>query len=1550
MKKHKKNQQNPKPAAPAAPNPAQQAAPVETDSSDLFRLDLDALMQDTSGPTERVAAAEADAASPVMLDLPVDAPAAADSKGIPSAVPAAGEALPTFDLPLGLSEEALPLSEEEAPLSLSEAETLLPKAEEEAPLPLFEAETLLPQAEEEAPLPLSEAETLLPQVEEEALPPLSEAETLLPQVEEEALPPLSEAETLLPQVEEEAPLPPPDKDLVLSMSDAAARVSDTKQNVPQADRFATSRFLRMPDLDAPKELPKRAVFTAPSAEFHLRMPAQQESPAPTGPRLVMNLPDSPAPREAKELSAPVLLNEEHAPVILSEAKDSSVPVILSEAKGERDVEAPSPTISDPVSPIEAKDPSAPVILSEAKDLSESPAASLPEPVSMRSDSDADLYAAIDAILGYTLFDDAHLSKQKSTAAPTPEPEPEPVIFEKAEPAIPAEAEAAVPEEPEAAIPAEPEAVRSEEVNPAIPEEAEDVIPEKPETASAVTAEAKPSPLNKRQQKALRKQQRLEEKRKKQEEKRAAAGKNAAAAPAPETVPPAAKKTSLEAAAPTPEETEAPAPEETPVEAPAPEETSVEAPAPEETPAETPVPEETPAETPAPEETPAETPAPEETPAETPAPEEATAPEKTPTEASADAEAQNDDDLFAAIDAILSRNIFDLPAEPAPESEPESEPIPEPESEPEPAPEPAFESAPESEPEPAFEPAPESEPESESIPEPESKPTPEPESEPIPEPESKPEPAPEPTQEPAFAPAPERIPAPEPVFEPAPEPALEGNSENETEPEAESAFEAADAAEAGDAAENAPLTALQRLLAMAVPVELSADRRTPVPDLDEAPVFAPLASEQSAESSDPEPAPTPQTTAATPADASAPLRRPRKPEPLQVDEAPHPLAEPAPRHKRREARHIPAQPQAADEAPAEPARSSKKPLRPAAKPAPSPQRSAAGAMPPLTVAAETAKIPADAVAGSSARPVRRSAAPAAQGEARAAHAAPQSADRPRRSEKPQPRRRPESESAVLHPEEAYRKYTREFGTLGTRLIIVVFLEILSLFFTLYSGLGWSFLPGLFNGGVMAYVLLILLVIQILVSTDVWRNALRGLLELRFRLDALLLVGASFSVIDAFFAAYDSRTPLCAVGGALLCFSLWGKYDEAVAKINGMQLLRSARSPIGIVEVQDLMKGHRGIARSEGDLHRFMKHFDEPSRNERIMSLYAPLAGAAALILTAVISILSKTGFFWTGSLLLLGAIPMAGFIGFSRAYYRLSRRLEESDAVLCGWYGAALFGGNHSILVSDADIFPRGSLSINGFKVIQGNPDRIIAYAAAAIHAGGGALDPLFEELLEAHNCRHYPVDRFRHYENGGIGAEINGDVVLVGTGDFMRRMGVHMDNGMRVQQAAYVSIGGELAGVFALRYSAPDSVARGLAAIGRSRHFKTTLVTRCFLGTPGFLKAKYDIPTANVSYPATKERLRLSEAQRRNGEEQGAILSEDSFGAFAEAAAGGRSLHSCAAAALLLALASGVIGLILMAVLTALGSYGTASALNFLLYLAAWALPTLLLTGWAERY
>ena len=196
---------------------------------------------------------------------------------------------------------------------------------------------------------------------------------------------------------------------------------------------------------------------------------------------------------------------------------------------------------------------------------------------------------------------------------------------------------------------------------------------------------------------------------------------------------------------------------------------------------------------------------------------------------------------------------------------------------------------------------------------------------------------------------------------------------------------------------------------------------------------------------------------------------------------------------------------------------------------------------------------------------------------------------------------------------------------------------------------------------------------------------------------------------------------------------------------------------------------------------------------------------------------------------------------------------------------------------------------------------------------------------------------FRIYDDDGIGAEIQNDSVLVGSLPFMRSMGVHMPDGTRVRQAVYLSVNGELAGIFALKYKPNLSTRAGLLDVLSNRSFKVVLATRDFLITPELLAAKYELPTETILYPVFSERIRLSERDPSEKNEQGALIARNTFGAFASTAAAGRTLRITTLLDTVLGLSAGLIGVTVCAALLLWDAAQTATPLHLVSFQLLWA-------------
>ena len=171
----------------------------------------------------------------------------------------------------------------------------------------------------------------------------------------------------------------------------------------------------------------------------------------------------------------------------------------------------------------------------------------------------------------------------------------------------------------------------------------------------------------------------------------------------------------------------------------------------------------------------------------------------------------------------------------------------------------------------------------------------------------------------------------------------------------------------------------------------------------------------------------------------------------------------------------------------------------------------------------------------------------------------------------------------------------------------------------------------------------------------------------------------------------------------------------------------------------------------------------------------------------------------------------------------------------------------------------------------------------------------------------------------------------------MRSMGVHMSDGARVRQAVYVSVNGELAGIFAVKYKPSASTRAGLRALLANPGNSVILATRDFLITPELLAARYELAVGGIAFPVYSERLRLSEAVGGEADAQGALIAKETFGAFASAVAAAQTLLS------------GILGLCLCALLLYWGSAAAVSPFHIAAFQLIWALVAGFLSGILQR-
>ena len=465
-----------------------------------------------------------------------------------------------------------------------------------------------------------------------------------------------------------------------------------------------------------------------------------------------------------------------------------------------------------------------------------------------------------------------------------------------------------------------------------------------------------------------------------------------------------------------------------------------------------------------------------------------------------------------------------------------------------------------------------------------------------------------------------------------------------------------------------------------------------------------------------------------------------------------------------------------------------------------------------------------------------------------------------------------------------------------------------------------------------------------------EGVQDLLRRRFSLNTLLLFSLCVCCVDAVLCLRDVRVPCCAAFSLHMTMSLWGAYQKRNTEMGQMDTMRKAVRLDGIVSVPEYYEGKTGFLRSEGQVEDFMDNYRIPSGSEQVMSVYAVIALLASLAAGIAAGVLHSV---YLGirvfAAAMLVAVPASAYVTYSRPMALLERRLHKLGTVLCGWPGVAELSKPGVFPLMDTDLFPAGSAKMNGVKFYGSrNPDTVIACATALIAEDGGALAPLFEQLLESHSGYHYKAENLRSYPNGGVGGEVNGSAVLAGSLSFMQEMGVDMPKGTRVNQAVYVAIDGELGGVFAVSLAKTKPAAAGLTTLCAYRGLTPVMTAGDFMLTEDYVRSKFGVNTRRMAFPDRKQRLALTQIQPEEGEPALALMTREDLAGMAFAVTGSRALRSAYRAGTVVHLLGGILGILAMVALAVLGAEELLSPANVLLYELIWMVPGLLITEWTR--
>jgi len=454
------------------------------------------------------------------------------------------------------------------------------------------------------------------------------------------------------------------------------------------------------------------------------------------------------------------------------------------------------------------------------------------------------------------------------------------------------------------------------------------------------------------------------------------------------------------------------------------------------------------------------------------------------------------------------------------------------------------------------------------------------------------------------------------------------------------------------------------------------------------------------------------------------------------------------------------------------------------------------------------------------------------------------------------------------------------------------------------------------------------------------------------ETLVLFSCVFSVISSLFTMISDSAallPFSAVSALSLVFATYGEKVNLRALTDTLKTAAQSSEPYGVLAEHnsDLDKSvlKKAYNRTDG----FYNNLMQPDITEMIYRFVAPVLLVIAPLLTILIVLIQggAENSLHIMSALLAAAAPFSVLLSFSIPFITVAKSVRRSGAALAGWGGADDICYTDGVCVTDDDLFPRGTLRLSGVKVYDGAPaDMAIRYTASLIISSGSGLTSLFTEVLKQQSMNTDKVDDFEYHESG-IAAYIKGQKVATGSAAYMNLLGVRVPDDTSMKNAVYTVINNKLVAMFAIDYKPLPSVQNALIAMLKWR-IDLFFAMRDFNVTPSMVGQKFKVPFDSFVFIPAKDSYSISDPFSDKQGRIASVLVREGLGPFAEAITGGRLLKSASLFATILSVASAVLGMLIMFMLSLSSSFQAGSPGNLIIFMLCMLVTVLVVCGYVR--
>lgn len=373
-----------------------------------------------------------------------------------------------------------------------------------------------------------------------------------------------------------------------------------------------------------------------------------------------------------------------------------------------------------------------------------------------------------------------------------------------------------------------------------------------------------------------------------------------------------------------------------------------------------------------------------------------------------------------------------------------------------------------------------------------------------------------------------------------------------------------------------------------------------------------------------------------------------------------------------------------------------------------------------------------------------------------------------------------------------------------------------------------------------------------------------------------------------------------------------------------------------------------------LSNFLKISYAPDPSEDLAGKIAPITAICSLLVAILYGIThaSFAGAADTLAVMTAVSIPICTLLAVNLPMRMLCKKLNAGGAMVAGYPSVKQFCDTNAVMIDSTDLYPEGTVKLDGIKTFANHrTDESVLAAAAILREAGSPMASVFNRgiLNNEQNAKLPEVETVLYEDGMGLVGRVNGERVLVGNRMLMHKYNIHTPSEdyeekyiIEGRRITYLAQQGELVSMFVTTYTPDKEIAEALRKGEQSGLSYLLRTTDCNI-TAERIAEDFGLYFRSIKILPTGLGNVCKEAQSQTEDKSRAYLgTRGRISSMIRGVAGCINIKGNISLAIVIQLIALVLGLLLVATLCLYAGCEVVGTVQILIYSLFWSLAALL--------